>query len=340
MFFYLSPMMLALISSFPSLSDLWSPAVCFSPTALIPLWTFPSHLMFFSSAGFFLLISIFFMNQRNRILCILLFRPFFIPPTLPFFKKDRCPSERIYLICVSMDQLHVSRCLGFVLFPLLLYLCVLPRSLSGSHRGVPLQSLPRPFFVQSAFLLSFFLPLWYLGQKMKSEPTSALLWCDFRMSPGNNTSVTIFNLYCNTEKRKKANKLMQSKSNYLNTAAALHRGRLDSFFLADYSFNPSHLHPAVITWLLAANCGGDSDSCRWVVLGTGQGELEGSPPQKTGSSWVNILPGSEGGVCANTGRRLNARGRGGANNAPLCASAGQWSRFSLDSFQTDHSRTH
>lgn len=99
---------------------------------------------------------------------------------------------------------------GLFLFPLLLYLCVLPRSLSGSHRGVPLQSLPRAFFVQSAFLLSLFLPLWYSGLKKKSAPTSALLRFDFRMSLGANTSVTIFILILKKKKGKQTRAVSQA----------------------------------------------------------------------------------------------------------------------------------
>lgn len=88
------------------------------------------------------------------------------------------------------------------------------------------------------------------------------------------------------------------------------------------------LLPSVgVSWPLAANC--STAGSNWELTG-GRGGVGGVwGTYKTGSSWVNILPGSE--------------GVEGAPSAQQCGPvsvrppAGQWGRFPLDSFQADGS---
>lgn len=139
--------MLALISSFlhPSVS---LPLSWFLSGRFHLTWCFSPPQVFSSSSAFSLWIRVigFCASSSSS-------HPSFHQPYLFFLKTDAVLKGFIWSMCWWIDQLRVSRCfVGF--FPLFLYLCVLPRSLSGSHRGVPLQSLPRPFFVPSAFLLS------------------------------------------------------------------------------------------------------------------------------------------------------------------------------------------
>lgn len=168
-------------------------------------WCFSPPQVFSSSSAFSLWISVIGFCASSSS---------FIPPNLPLFLKDRCRSERIHLICVLMDwsascfQMFVG-----VFFPLssCIFVCY-PEASPGLIVEFPFSRFRDRFFVQSAFLLSLFLPLWYSGLKMKSAPTSALLGCDFRISLGDNTSVTIFILILKKEKRQ-TNSCSQSSLN-------------------------------------------------------------------------------------------------------------------------------